>query len=478
VAKALSTIIRNVIYAAVLLLFAAILPLSAQGDCPAIVQQALNTAGQVCIGLTRNQVCYGHNHIEATDWEGFALPNFTQPGSMADLLNMAALATFPFDEQTQTWGVAMMAVQADLEETLPGQNVTLVVYGDVDVENGVEPGKKLAPQMIPGVSNSNPNLRLGPGTSYAIAGSLAPEEAVTVIGQNEAGDWFQILRGNDVRWVAARFITLDDETAVLKVADPNTDPILLEQPMQAFQVRTRPGRPPVCDEAPRDGVVIQAPKDTTVNFLVNGIEMRVGSTALILPGESEDQMEVATLGGTIGLSSGGVEQVVLPGFTTQVIAGSAPTEPEPYEYEDVHGLPGLLTLLPETVNAPPPVGTEVSAYLCHWNNGGVLRNIVPSDQPLIFGEAFGGVDEAAALAVRENTTVTMTLDGEEIPLWSISDPYTVDDSTQASSGRQTGAAVVQKWWFVIPRPEPGPHQAVITWTKAAVDQYRCSFTVQ
>jgi hypothetical protein len=461
---------------AFLLLGVTVLPLAAQGDCPAVVQQALLSASQVCSGLARNQVCYGNNHVEATDWQGAELPDFAEPGSVSDLLNLAGLATFPFDTQDNTWGVALLAVQADLPDTLPGQNVTLVVFGDMDLQNDVPPDGIAAPTMLAGTANSNPNLRLGPGTNFAIAGSLSANDAVTVIGQDAAGEWLQLLHDQEVVWVAARFIQVEGDVTTLPVADPNSDPALFAQPMQAFRIRPKPGKPS-CEEVPQDGLLIQAPTDTTVNFLVNGIEMKVGSTALLRPGESDAELQVATLGGSIGVTTGGEERVIEPGFIADMSAGSPPPTPERYQYDEVRSLP--LGLLPELPNIPPPDGREISVYTCFiGKNGGTYQGVIPSDKPLIFGEAFGGVDAEAAQRVRENTSVTLTIDGEPVPMWSISDPYSVDESTNAGSGQQTGAAVVQKWWFVVPQPEPGEHVAVATWHRATIDEYRCAFRVE
>src|SRR5690606_36048129 len=135
----------------------------------------------------------------------------------------------------------------------------------------------VTPQSVTGTSNSNPNLRLGPGTNFAVVGSLSPGETVSVIGRNEAGDWLQLLIENEVRWVAARFIEPESDLTALPVADASANPALYTQPLQAFRVRSTL-RGSNCEEVPNDGVVIQAPQDTKVNFLVNGIEMTVGST--------------------------------------------------------------------------------------------------------------------------------------------------------------------------------------------------------
>jgi len=450
-------------------------PIAAQGDCPAAVREALDAAANACTGLTRNTACYGNNRVIATDFEGAAISGFESPGSVADLFNLGGLATFPFDTETNTWGVAMLAVQADLPDTLPGQNVTLVVFGDVTLENEVPPGEIVTPQSIVGTSNGNPNLRLGPGKEFAIVGGLSPGQEVNIIGRSAASDWLQLLVEDEVRWVAQQFIELGGDLSTVPVADTSANPALFTKPLQAFRVRSTP-RGSQCEEVPNDGVVIQAPQDTTVNFLVNGIEMTVGSTALLRPGEGDDSLQVATLAGTIGLTSGGVEATIQPGFITNTSAGSAPEVAERYEYDEVRSLP--LDLLPEEVNAPPPEGTEISAFACQYVRGGVWPDIIPADQPIIFTEALGGSSYESAQRARENSVVTLEYDGQAVNRWGISDPYESATSINAATGQARGSAIFQDWWYVVPHPEPGQHNAVLTWVTDRVTEYRCAFTVR
>jgi uncharacterized protein YraI len=464
-----------VIFGAILILSTAALPLVAQVDCPAAVKQALESATTACSSLPRNTACYGNNRVIATDFEGASVNNFDLPGSVVDLLDLGGLATFPFDTETNTWGVALLAIQADLPDTLPGQNVTLVVFGDVSLENEVSPGQIVTPQSISGTSDSNPNLRLGPGTNFAIVGSLSAGQEVNIIGRSEANDWLQLLIDNEVRWVAERFITITDELLTLPVADTSANPQLYSQPLQAFRIRSTP-RGSNCEEVPNDGVVIQAPTDTKVNFLVNGIEMTVGSTALLRPGETDDSLEIATLAGSIGLKSGGVETVVQPGYGVDTTAGNAPGEAEQYTYDEVRSLP--LALLPEAVNAPPPEGTEISAFACQYVRGGVWPEIIPADKPIIFSEALGGSSYESAQRARENSIVTLSFDGEMVNRWGISDPYESVSSINAATGQQRGSAIFQDWWYVVPHPEPGRHNATLTWVTDKATEYNCAFTVR
>jgi hypothetical protein len=473
--KRLRRSLALLIFVALALLSMAAAPLLAQDDCPAAVKQALDAAVTACSGLVRNTVCYGNNRVIATDFEGAALSDFETPGNTLDLLNLGGLATFPFDTTTNTWGVAMLAVQADLPDTLPGQNVTMVVFGDVSVENEVPPGQTVTPQSISGKSNSNPNLRLGPGKSFAIAGNLNSGQDVTVIGHSEANDWLQLLIDNEVRWVAAQFIDLTGDLSTLPVADTSANPQLFTKPLQAFRVRSTP-RGSKCDEVPADGVVIQAPKDTTVNFLVNGIEMRVGSTAILRPGATDGSLQVATLAGSIGLTSGGVETTIQPGYIADTTAGSAPGEADRYTYDEVRSLP--LGLLPEEVNALPPEGTEISAFACHYKRNGVWPEIIRADKPIIFSEALGGSSYESAQRARENSVVKLIFDGQDVSRWGISDPYESSSSINAASGQDRGSAIFQDWWFVVPHPEPGKHNVTLTWVTDKVTDYKCAFTVR
>jgi len=68
--------------------------------------------------------------------------------------------------------------------------------------------------------NRTANLRSGPGTTFAVAGSARVGEQVTVISQNAAGDWYQLSTG---QWIAA--FLLDPVTA--DSASPTAKPLAL-----------------------------------------------------------------------------------------------------------------------------------------------------------------------------------------------------------------------------------------------------------
>lgn len=106
-------------------------------DCPQIVETALAAADEFCADTGRNQACYGHIALTAGlrgDVEDFV---FEQPGDRIDVVSLDTLRLNPMDIKTGEWGVALMRLQANLPDTLPGQNVTFLMFGDVEIRNAV-----------------------------------------------------------------------------------------------------------------------------------------------------------------------------------------------------------------------------------------------------------------------------------------------------------------------------------------------------
>lgn len=316
--------------------------------CPVLVKNALEQVGDVCSGLSRNQVCYGNAEVMALDWENTTLADFAVPGDMTGIAEVSSVVTIPLDVEQDTWGIAILAIQADLPDTLPGQNVTFVIYGDAELQSEVSPENQAIPSPTCSVTvTGGINLRSGPGTGYAVAGGLAAGDEVTVDGRNTAGDWLHLV--DDTRlWVYAPLLATECDLMLLDVleADIVSEP-QYTAPMQAFQFRAGIGEA-ACAEAPRDGLLVQAPTDNTVHFLMNGIDIEIGSTALFLP--VMDALSVNTLAGTVNVSAAGETQEIKPGYQTIISATTAPTEPEPYSYDNVRTAP--VDLLAEPVDIP------------------------------------------------------------------------------------------------------------------------------
>lgn len=123
----------------VLVMLMAVLPLQAQDDeCPSLVETALTATDSVCDATGRNQVCYGNISVLATAREGVDDFVFEQQGDIVDVVAVDKLALSSMNTDTEEWGVILMRLQANLPDTAPGQNVTLLLFGDVEIENAVD----------------------------------------------------------------------------------------------------------------------------------------------------------------------------------------------------------------------------------------------------------------------------------------------------------------------------------------------------
>ncbi|MBN1965569.1 MAG: hypothetical protein JW910_13045, partial [Anaerolineae bacterium] len=110
------------------------------GDCPAIVQAALTATEEFCLSTGRNEACYGHFLLDAAVRDSEAGIQFAAQGDIAPVGQLESLRMFPMDINAGTWGVALMRIQANLPDSLPGQNVTMLLFGDVSLTNAVPPG--------------------------------------------------------------------------------------------------------------------------------------------------------------------------------------------------------------------------------------------------------------------------------------------------------------------------------------------------
>jgi hypothetical protein len=114
--------------------------LAQQDTCPTIVQAALDATAEQCSVTGRNQACYGNVNLNATPKTGINDFTFSAPG---DIVAVNSIDTLSLSSKVDTqgeWGVALMKLQANLPDTLPGQNVTFLLFGDVQLQNGVEGG--------------------------------------------------------------------------------------------------------------------------------------------------------------------------------------------------------------------------------------------------------------------------------------------------------------------------------------------------
>ncbi len=139
---------------------------AAQADCPTIVQHALDVAGTACETTGRNQACYGNISLNAVPRDGVSNFVFKQAGDTVNVADVQSLTLSSLDAASQQWGVALMKIQANLPDTLPGQNVTLVLFGDVQIQDAADVAEATATPAAGGTTTVPAPQTSGPMQAF------------------------------------------------------------------------------------------------------------------------------------------------------------------------------------------------------------------------------------------------------------------------------------------------------------------------
>ncbi len=349
---------RRIIYLVVMLCFTSAVAAQAAA-CGAMVQQALDDVQQGCAATGRNQACYGNVSLEASPRNGVLNFTFDKAGDLANVADIDSLHLSALDSADNTWGIALMKLQANLPDTLPGQNVTFLLFGDVQIQNAVSaPGATV--QLM---TKSSANIRVSPSTSSLILGSAAVGETLTADGRNADSSWLhvKIPDNNALGWIRADLVTPASDVSALNIIDPTQQQTGLT-PMQAFYFKTGITQTG-CEQAPQDGILIQTPKGVgEINLRANDVDIQLGSTAF-LQAQPGDHMIVSVVEGEGHVTAGGVTVDVPEGSQTTIPldanlhATGAPTDPQRYTQDTVANLP--ISVLPIPVTIVPPIrGSE------------------------------------------------------------------------------------------------------------------------
>ncbi len=313
--------------------------LAQSGVCPDIVAAALDSAEEHCLNTGRNTLCYGNLLGEATPQEGVESFRFEQVGDVVSLNDLATLTLAPMDTDNGTWGVALMQLQANLPDTIPGQNVTFLIFGDVSLENATETGIVLETTIATrGRLRSTPNS----DDNQNVIGAIDPNTPVVAYGRDESGRWVRIRHDLGGAWISTDILSNRSNVPDLPVVDVDAPPP--PTPMQAFYFQTGVGDKP-CAEAPDSGMLIQTPKGARgVTFTANGVEIGLGSSAYLRFGEGELKMSVVEGAGYV--TAMGVTQPVPEGtFVTVPMSEDGrepiapPNYPVPYNFQAMSVLP-------------------------------------------------------------------------------------------------------------------------------------------
>jgi hypothetical protein len=355
----------------------------AQANCSDLVLQALEAVDVNCSTAGRNEACYGYDQVEASFLVDVEDEFFSQVSNVSPIADIETIRTAPLNTETGVWGVAVMNIQADLPNTIPGQSVTFILLGDVEVENAVAPEDAFVPSDGLEVTVNIPtgaNVRSGPGTNFNVVGGLQDGQTVMADGLSEDGEWLRVAYRERPAWLSMTVIDSGN-------ADLSALPTLsaeLNTPMQAFYLRTGIGQPE-CGEAPDDILLVQGPENININITVNGANIQLGSSGafriimidglpfleiIVFDGHFDVDGQTITQGQHSVICLGDENSRGLDGENNDLVVTCPASEPEPVEdfgeewcvIEDVPSdilNYGLDVLCPG--ETPPPIPTEETA---------------------------------------------------------------------------------------------------------------------
>lgn len=270
-----------------------------QATCSAVATQALTVAEQVCTGLGRNSACYGHETVDATFTEPQPVAFFSQPGDLTSTTILETITTSPLNTLLDEWGIALLNVQANIPNTLPGQNVTFLLLGDVKVNNAVDPENVfMGGEPVQVVTTAATPLRLNPSERSSSTSDTPVPTGTTLLADavSADGNWYRVTDAageEDFGWIMQEALRIPSTARALPVYQPNES----RSPMQAFYLRVGLGQTS-CTQVP-NALLVRSPQDAQVEFTVNGANIRLGSTAILRTRPATPD-EAATFGGNAG----------------------------------------------------------------------------------------------------------------------------------------------------------------------------------
>lgn len=320
----------------------------AQEACEALLSDALTQIGDNCNTMGNNEACYGFQLVKAAFLSSTEPDFFTSPSDTASVSDMVAISTSRFNVDTGEWGIAIMNLQANLPNTLPGQNVTFILLGDVEVENAVPPAMAFRGndgiEVI--VNVQAVNLRRGPSDDFIVVGGASEGDILIADGLSQNGEWLRVVHNNHPAWI--------NRSVLAENSASNRLPIIsdaLRTPMQSFYLRTGLGQTD-CEDAPENILFVQGPDEITIHLTVNGANITLGSSGAlrIIEIEGESFLEIMVFDGTFT-----VENVTIQaGQHSLVCLGQA----------DSYGLDGEANDLVMTCDPTSPEMMTPSASLC------------------------------------------------------------------------------------------------------------------
>ncbi len=262
-------------------------------DCPALVDQALSAVGDNCGDLARNSACYGYDRVDATFANTQDANFFSIPADRAVLTELETIRTHPMDVVQNRWGVAVMNLMANLPNTVPGQGVLVMLVGDAEVTNSINPvTAQVTADPIEIQTAVETPLYSSPATVSNVRMTVPAGTTLLVDGFNPSMRWLRAVYEEDLVWVEAVNVVQSPELANLPTVGASRP-----TPMQAFYFSTGIGQVG-CEEAD-PMIAVQSPENVVVDLTVNGVDIRVGSLVTFAGTDNPNEISLTVHRGSV-----------------------------------------------------------------------------------------------------------------------------------------------------------------------------------
>lgn len=185
-----------------------IISLTGEVTCEVIIETVLRAAQDNCSETARNEVCIGAQTVSGVLRQDIQPLQFASLGDRAPVSALEALTLTSLDTDTREMGAALMQLQANLPDTLPGQNVTVLLFGGMEVTNRTTPESDLAGLYGPMKAFY---FRPGIGAASCVA---APAEGVMITTPQDVGMITFNVNGADIALGSTALLTLNTATGL------------------------------------------------------------------------------------------------------------------------------------------------------------------------------------------------------------------------------------------------------------------------
>jgi len=356
--------------------------------CPPFVADAIDRLGEVCANVERNFACYGNNLVLSTFQEEVEPGFFSSESDVSPLVLVDTMETTALNAVDETWGVAVMKVQANVPGVIPGEAVTFVLMGDTTVENRVDPAEAVIPEPQTFTLTDDTLARSVPAWNANPLGRL--NDGATVLGDATAldGAWLRVNMEDRPAWIASEFVAEQDVLAGLPEARLDA-----QSPMQSFYFTTAIGEPQ-CNDAP-DVLAVRSPDNIKVNISINGLDVELGSY-MTLKNVDEDQFTMTLHNGDLQIPDANID--VDPGQTLTALTDQERTVTGFLEVRDATVEEILIGQM--AADLLSEAGAPVSDIVQTNENGEVIHIVVLGDT--LYGIARQYDASAPAIVERNN----------------------------------------------------------------------------